>query len=149
MRASQSGSVPELRENLIGCLGEELGTYIRPGLANCPAIWVLDRPIMPGHRVLVAPPTKPLIPAIEIVIRYRPDYNLLPANFNSRRIDERHHVYMVLHDSRQSPRTALLSIAAGFETMTQPQLLEANGNHLEQYHFTIDNHLSIRTPSWL
>lgn len=148
MRAQQAGTVVELRQNLIDCLGSELGSYSRPTLPNIPAIWVLDRPTLPGYRVITSSHDEPLIPAIEVVIRYRPGYKPLDSNFNSKRLNEEYRVYLIFHDSRQSPRLALLSVMAGFETMTEPQLLSASDNNLEQYNFTITNNITLETPRW-
>ena len=127
----------EIKEFAQEVLADQLGQYKRPGLPDTPAIYV-GRIIPAGYKVIVSPDDElNPVPAIECIISKFPDYKILPSNFRGTAIEETWKLFLIFHDDRQFPRTAIQLICANFQLIGEIAHLNASVNVPEQYQFSI------------
>jgi hypothetical protein len=127
----------EIKAEVMEALGAELGEYRRPGLPNIPAIWI-GRKIPPDYKVVVSPDDDDVpVSALECIVDTFPDFRLLPSNFRSRAIGEDWRIWLIFHDDRQFPRSAVQAISQRFEIVEILPHLPATNQNPTQYQILI------------
>lgn len=136
-------SAAVLKQELELTLTPWIGQYKRPNLPNIAAIRVLDSPTPDGYKVICAKPTESVIPALEVLINYAPEYQTRTRNIYHRAIDEGWRVWLVFHDSRQDPCPVLRSIERNFDYAGEISYLPDTKNFNAQYNLLIINKLTV------
>jgi hypothetical protein len=115
--------VKELREKLLILAGEHLGSYRRQGFDDIPAIRVMNAPLAKGIEVITASLQEEPLPAIEIVIHDPPQIqSIRPRNFGCTNMTiYGWRIWIVCHESRQSPLELMRSIYEGFSSDEEPR----------------------------
>jgi hypothetical protein len=112
--------------------GSPLGKYSRKGLPDTPAI-IVGRSLPPGYKVIVAPNDQDPVPALEVIIETFPEFKMVSANFGQVAITESWRIYLVFHDDRQFPRSAIQAITQYCQVVSDIDLLPANDQRPYQY----------------
>jgi hypothetical protein len=129
-------SVVILRDQLLQALTPHLGNYERPSpLPPVPAIWVLDRPVPKGYKIIQAKIDEPPINALEVIIHANPGIELRrPRNFGATsRALETWQIWLVFHESRQNAAPACKAIADNFITLSGFDFLPRSDLNPDQY----------------
>jgi hypothetical protein len=114
-----------------------LGYYSRPnGLPDIPAI-IVGRLLPKGYKVVVAPLDQDPIPALEVIVDYFPEFRIEPGNFSQPALAEAWRIYLVFHDDRQFPRSAIRAIVQNFQIVGEISSLPANDQRPHQYQLLI------------
>lgn len=138
-------SVRELKEQLAIVLVGEIGTYNRPPpLSPIPAIFVGDRPVPKGSKIKVADMKGDPVPAMEVIISSRPQYESIGRNVGTRLFNESWQIWLIFHDARQNPRMAIANIMANFKTAGDITYIPSSDLVPEQYTVRIKRNSQIR-----
>ena len=128
-----------LKGELIKVLGSEIGTCDRPSpLTPIPSIFVGAGAKAARGKIRVADANSANpVPALEVVINSRPNYESRGRNFGTRLVDQSWQIWLIFHDRRQLPDRAVNSILASFKTAGDFRYIPATELMPEQYTMSV------------